>query len=217
MQLVDTEAKITSNTDNALCALNGRIDAVNKDLAATQEGLRTTQSVLRRHDADMEARQKDGASHNLQQVGVNTALVNEQAELQSAEVSQSIVAMDLYSPVKLKQNASCNVLHKLAHEKEPVKGNGKGNKGKGKDRRTVRDGVSGGHGSSSIAATAAPEPAKSRPPQKASENNMTSADDDGSGSDDHGVWSEAITARAEVLASEAMAHARATWMHNAVK
>lgn len=42
----ESKAKITSDTDQAVNALNGRIDFTNKDLAATQESLHTTQNSL---------------------------------------------------------------------------------------------------------------------------------------------------------------------------
>ena len=44
--LEESKAKITSDTDQAVNALNGRIDFTNKDLAATQESLHTTQNSL---------------------------------------------------------------------------------------------------------------------------------------------------------------------------
>ncbi len=44
--LEDSKAKITSDTDQAVNALNSRIDFTNKDLTATQESLHTTQSSL---------------------------------------------------------------------------------------------------------------------------------------------------------------------------
>jgi len=70
--LEESKAKITSDTDQAVNALNGRIDFTNKDLAATQESLHTTQnslsdcfnevavvrSDLERNVADTEARLK---------------------------------------------------------------------------------------------------------------------------------------------------------------
>merc|ERR1712146_434741 len=71
--LEESKAKITSDTDQAVNALNGRIDFTNKDLAATQESLHTTQnslsdcfnevavvrSDLERNVADTEARLKN--------------------------------------------------------------------------------------------------------------------------------------------------------------
>merc|ERR1712118_610932 len=44
--LEESKAKIVSDTDQAVNALNGRIDFTNKDLAATQESLHTTQNSL---------------------------------------------------------------------------------------------------------------------------------------------------------------------------
>merc|ERR1712193_258812 len=71
--LEESKAKIVSDTDQAVNALNGRIDFTNKDLAATQESLHTTQnslsdcfnevavvrSDLERNVADTEARLKN--------------------------------------------------------------------------------------------------------------------------------------------------------------
>ena len=68
-----SKAKITSDTDQAVNALKGRIDSTNKDLAATQESLYAMQnslsdcfnevavvrSDLERNIADAEARLKD--------------------------------------------------------------------------------------------------------------------------------------------------------------
>merc|ERR1740129_2383029 len=44
--LEESKAKITSDTDQAVNALNGRIDSTNKDLVATQDSLHTTQNSL---------------------------------------------------------------------------------------------------------------------------------------------------------------------------
>merc|ERR1712019_122480 len=95
--LEESKAKITSDTDQAVNALNGRIDFTNKDLAATQESLHTTQnslsdcfnevavvrSDLERNVADTEARLK------------NDIRQKQQAELRSAEASRRLGALDL--------------------------------------------------------------------------------------------------------------------------
>merc|ERR1711967_50134 len=76
--LEESKAKIVSDTDQAVNALNGRIDFTNKDLAATQESLHTTQnslsdcfnevaavrSDLERNVADTEARLKNDIQKN---------------------------------------------------------------------------------------------------------------------------------------------------------
>merc|ERR1739844_573217 len=95
--LEESKAKITSDTDAAVNALNGRIDFTNKDLAATQESLHTTQnslsdcfnevavvrSDLERNVADTEARLK------------NDIRQEQQVELRSAEASRRLGALDL--------------------------------------------------------------------------------------------------------------------------
>merc|ERR1712054_645762 len=95
--LEESKAKIVSDTDQAVNALNGRIDFTNKDLAATQESLHTTQnslsdcfnevavvrSDLERNVADTEARLK------------NDIRQKQQAELRSAEASRRLGALDL--------------------------------------------------------------------------------------------------------------------------
>merc|ERR1712222_192354 len=73
--LEESKAKITSDTDQAVNALNGRIDFTNKDLAATQESLHTTQNSL----SDC----------------FNEVAVEQQAELRSAEASRRLGALDL--------------------------------------------------------------------------------------------------------------------------
>merc|ERR1711959_649135 len=52
--LEESKAKIVSDTGQAVNALNGRIDLTNKDLAATQEGLLTTQNSLGVVRSDLE-------------------------------------------------------------------------------------------------------------------------------------------------------------------
>merc|ERR1719199_547469 len=93
----EMNTKLTSDTDQAVNALNGRIDFTNKDLAATQESLHTTQnslsdcfnevavvrSDLERNVADTEARLK------------NDIRQKQQAELRSAEASRRLGALDL--------------------------------------------------------------------------------------------------------------------------
>merc|ERR1719399_266104 len=101
--LEESKAKIVSDTDQAVNALNGRIDFTNKDLAATQESLHTTQnslsdcfnevavvrSDLERSIADNEVRQKQ------QEAFEKIASVEQQAELRSAEASRRLGALDL--------------------------------------------------------------------------------------------------------------------------
>merc|ERR1711981_500724 len=90
--LEESKAKITSDTDQAVNALNGRIDFTNKDLAATQESLHTTQnslsdcfnevavvrSDLERNVADTEARLKNDIRQKQQEafekIGAVTSL-----------------------------------------------------------------------------------------------------------------------------------------------
>ncbi|CAE7517593.1 rihB, partial [Symbiodinium pilosum] len=82
--LEESKAKITSDTDQAVNALNGRIDRdfTNKDLAATQESLHTTQNSL---------------SDCFNEVAVVRSDLerNVAAELRSAEASRRLGALDL--------------------------------------------------------------------------------------------------------------------------
>ncbi|CAK0788836.1 unnamed protein product [Prorocentrum cordatum] len=107
--LEESKAKITSDTDQAVNALNGRIDFTNKDLAATQESLHTTQnslsdcfnevavvrSDLERNVADTEARLKNDVRQKQQEAFEKIASVEQQAELRSAEASRRLGALDL--------------------------------------------------------------------------------------------------------------------------
>merc|ERR1712167_290157 len=107
--LEESKAKITSDTDQAVNALNGRIDFTNKDLAATQESLHTTQnslsdcfnevavvrSDLERNIADTEARLKNEIRQKQQEAFENIGAVEQQAELRSAEASRRLGALDL--------------------------------------------------------------------------------------------------------------------------
>ncbi|CAK0870794.1 unnamed protein product [Prorocentrum cordatum] len=107
--LEESKAKITSDTDQAVNALNGRIDFTNKDLAATQESLHTTQnslsdcfnevavvrSDLERNVADTEARLKNDVRQKQQEAFEKVAAVEQQAELRSAEASRRLGALDL--------------------------------------------------------------------------------------------------------------------------
>merc|ERR1712054_221253 len=105
----ESKAKITSDTDQAVNALNGRIDFTNKDLAATQESLHTTQnslsdcfnevavvrSDLERNVADTEARLKNEIRQKQQEAFEKIGAVEQQAELRSAEASRRLGALDL--------------------------------------------------------------------------------------------------------------------------
>merc|ERR1719160_1535193 len=107
--LEESKAKIVSDTDQAVNALNGRIDFTNKDLAATQESLHTTQnslsdcfnevavvrSDLERNVADTEARLKNDIRQKQQEAFEKIAAVEQQAELRSAEASRRLGALDL--------------------------------------------------------------------------------------------------------------------------
>eukprot|EP00434_Breviolum_minutum_P008015 symbB.v1.2.007070.t1/scaffold414.1/size398445/34 len=107
--LEESKAKITSDTDQAVNALNGRIDFTNKDLAATQESLHTTQnslsdcfnevavvrSDLERNVADTEARLKNDIRQKQQEAFEKIGAVEQQAELRSAEASRRLGALDL--------------------------------------------------------------------------------------------------------------------------
>merc|ERR1712032_991187 len=107
--LQESKAKITSDTDQAVNALNGRIDFTNKDLAATQESLHTTQnslsdcfnevavvrSDLERNVADTEARLKNDIRQKQQEAFEKISAVEQQAELRSAEASRRLGALDL--------------------------------------------------------------------------------------------------------------------------
>merc|ERR1719361_1772484 len=107
--LEESKAKITSDTDQAVNALNGRIDFTNKDLAATQESLHTTQnslsdcfnevavtrSDLERNIADTEARLKNDIRQKQQEAFEKIGAVEQQAELRSAEASRRLGALDL--------------------------------------------------------------------------------------------------------------------------
>jgi len=107
--LEESKAKITSDTDQAVNALNGRIDFTNKDLAATQESLHTTQnslsdcfnevavvrSDLERNVADTEARLKNEIRQKQQEAFEKIGAVEQQAELRSAEASRRLGALDL--------------------------------------------------------------------------------------------------------------------------
>merc|ERR1719356_1720054 len=102
--LEESKAKITSDTDQAVNALNGRIDFTNKDLAATQESLHTTQnslsdcfnevavvrSDLERNVADTEARLKNDIRQKQQEAFEKIGAVEQQAELRSAEASRRL-------------------------------------------------------------------------------------------------------------------------------
>merc|ERR1719399_2697501 len=107
--LEESKAKIVSDTDQAVNALNGRIDFTNKDLAATQESLHTTQnslsdcfnevavvrSDLERTVADTEARLKNELRQKQAEAFEKIASVEQQAELRSAEASRRLGALDL--------------------------------------------------------------------------------------------------------------------------
>merc|ERR1711881_803798 len=107
--LEESKAKTWGDTDQAVNALNGRIDFTNKDLAATQESLHTTQnslsdcfnevavvrSDLERSVADTEARLKNDIRQKQQEAFEKIGSVEQQAELRSAEASRRLGALDL--------------------------------------------------------------------------------------------------------------------------
>merc|ERR1712146_765649 len=111
--LEESKAKITTDTDQAVNALNGRIDFTNKDLAATQESLHTTQnslsdcfnevavvrSDLERNIADTEARLKNDIRQKQQEAFEKIGAVEQQAELRSAEASRRLGALNLREEV----------------------------------------------------------------------------------------------------------------------
>ncbi|CAE7232349.1 ynaI [Symbiodinium sp. CCMP2456] len=107
--LEESKSKLAMDTDHAINALNGRIDFTNKDLAATQESLHTTQnslsdcfnevavvrSDLERNVADTEARLKNDSRSKQQEVMEKIGDVEQQSELRSAESSRRLGALDL--------------------------------------------------------------------------------------------------------------------------
>merc|ERR1711871_32812 len=111
--LEESKAKIVSDTDQAVNALNGRIDFTNKDLAATQESLHTTQnslsdcfnevavvrSDLERNIADTEARLKNDIRQKQQEAFEKIGAVEQQAELRSAEASRRLGVLKLREEV----------------------------------------------------------------------------------------------------------------------
>ena len=107
--LEESKAKVTRDTDQAVDALNGRINITNRDLAATQESLHTTQHSLRdcfnevavarsdleRNVADTEARLKNVIRQKQQEAFEKFGVVEQQAEPRSAEASRRLGALDL--------------------------------------------------------------------------------------------------------------------------
>ncbi|CAJ1409346.1 unnamed protein product [Effrenium voratum] len=107
--LEESKAKLASDTDHAINALNGRIDFTNKDLSATQESLHTTQnslsdcfnevavvrSDLERSLADTEARVKNDIRQKQQETMEKMGDVEQQSELRAAEASRRLGALDL--------------------------------------------------------------------------------------------------------------------------
>merc|ERR1712118_410352 len=109
----EMNAKLDTKVDNVAWKevndLNGRIDFTNKDLAATQESLHTTQNSLSdcfnevavvRSDlemgvADTEARLKNDIRQKQQEAFEKIGAVEQQAELRSAEASRRLGALDL--------------------------------------------------------------------------------------------------------------------------
>jgi len=105
--LEESKAKIVSDTDQAVNALNGRIDFTNKDLAATQESLHTTQnslsdcfnevavvrSDLERNIADTEARLKNDIRQKQQEAFEKIGAVEQQ---ESSAVQRHRVAWVLW-------------------------------------------------------------------------------------------------------------------------
>eukprot|EP00439_Symbiodinium_sp_Y106_P025461 s5157_g3.t1 len=104
----ESKSKLAMDTDHAINALNGRIDFTNKDLAATQESLHTTQNSLsdcfnevavvrcdlERNVADTEARLKNDSRSKQQEV-MEKIGDEQQSELRSAESSRRLGALDL--------------------------------------------------------------------------------------------------------------------------
>ncbi|CAK9019197.1 Pyrimidine-specific ribonucleoside hydrolase RihB, partial [Durusdinium trenchii] len=82
--LEESKAKITSDTDQAVNALNGRIDFTNK-----------VRSDLERNVADTEARLKNDIRQKQQEAFEKIGAVEQQAELRSAEASRRLGALDL--------------------------------------------------------------------------------------------------------------------------
>jgi len=109
MNWEEFKAKIIRDTDQAVNALNGRIDFTNKDLAATQESLHTTQnslsdcfnevavvrSDLERNVADTEARLKNDIRQKQQEAFEKISAVEQHVDLRSAEAARRFCALDL--------------------------------------------------------------------------------------------------------------------------
>jgi chromosome segregation ATPase len=141
--LEDSKAKIVTDTDQAVNALNSRIDFTNKDLAATQESLHTTQnslsdcfsevavvrSDLERNIADTEARLKNDIRQKQQEALDKINSVEQQSELRSAEASRRLGALDLRMSgvqgglgehkrdiLKLREEANSTCVKLAAHE-----------------------------------------------------------------------------------------------------
>merc|ERR1711957_869394 len=101
--LEESKAKITSDTDQAVNALNGRIDFTNKEsLHTTQNSLSdcfnevaVVRSDLERNVADTEARLKNEIRQKQQEAFEKIGAVEQQAELRSAEASRRLGALDL--------------------------------------------------------------------------------------------------------------------------
>jgi hypothetical protein len=110
MNLEDYKAKVTSDTDQAVNALNGRIDFTNKDLAARQESWHITlnslsdcsnevavvRSDLERNVADIEARLGNDIRQKQQETFEEIGAVEQQVELRSAEALRRLGALDLH-------------------------------------------------------------------------------------------------------------------------
>merc|ERR1712227_987444 len=130
--LEESKAKITSDTDQAVNALNGRIDFTNKDLAATQESLHTTQnslsdcfnevavvrSDLERNIADTEARLKNDIRQKQQEAFEKIGAVEQQAELRSAEASRRLGALGEHKRdiLKLREEVNGLTVKSASHE-----------------------------------------------------------------------------------------------------
>jgi len=107
--LEESKAKLTSDVDQVVNSLNGRIDFTNQDLGATQESLHTTQNSLSdcfnevavvRSDLelsvrDVEARVRNELRAKQAEVAERFANVEQQGELRAAEASRRLSALDL--------------------------------------------------------------------------------------------------------------------------
>merc|ERR1719246_231197 len=127
--LEESKAKITSDTDQAVNALNGRIDFTNKDLAATQESLHTTQnslsdcfnevavvrSDLERNVADTEARLKNEIRQKQQEAFEKIGSVEQQVDLRMSGV-QGGLGEHKRDILKLREEVNGLTVKSASHE-----------------------------------------------------------------------------------------------------